>query len=212
MPTISGLCLWKGGTRSSWTAASTVTRMTKRGATCEAPRAHSVISLADRVIMPRDIDIRKLRMGPIGQDGFQFVIAGVVVRPDLFRHERVFYYRPGVSLRIEDRLYNETDSRWLSNLHLAPGLVPELEEGGFTVRVGDRVVRATFDGPECELIATVGATEPYQGLGKHWVPGADTGVRGDCLMSCQSRRKQVANRFRTPRYCRRLFDTIWHQR
>ena len=126
-------------------------------------RAHNVISLSDRVIMPRDIDIRKLRMGPIGQDGSQFVIAGVVVRPDLFRHERVFYYRPGVSLRIEDRLYNETDSRWSSNLHLAPGLVPELTKEGFTVRVGDRVVRATFDGPDCELIATVGATEPYQG-------------------------------------------------
>ena len=25
------------------------------------------------------------------------------------------------------------------------------------------MVRATFDGPDCELIATVGATEPYQG-------------------------------------------------
>lgn len=126
-------------------------------------RAHNAISLADRVITPRDIDIRRLRIGPIGQDGSHFVLAGVVVRPDLFRHERVFYYRPGVSLSIEDRLYNETDSRWLSHLHLAPGLVPALGEGGFTVRAGDRLVRATFDGPGCDLIATAGATEPHQG-------------------------------------------------
>ena len=91
------------------------------------------------------------------------MIAGAVVRPNLFRHERVFHYRPGVSLRIDDRVYNETGSRWVSNLHLAPGLVPELEEGGFAVQVGDRAVHATFDGPACELIATMGATEPYQG-------------------------------------------------
>ena len=37
MPTISGLCFWKGGTRYSWIAVSTVTRMTKQGTTCEAP-------------------------------------------------------------------------------------------------------------------------------------------------------------------------------
>ena len=126
-------------------------------------RAHNTISLADRVIMPRDIDAPRLRMGPIGQNGTHFVIAGVVVRPNLFRHERVFYHRPGVSLTIEDRLQNETGSRWLSNLHLAPGLVPELMEEGFTVPLGDRAVHAKFDGPGCKLSATVGETDPYQG-------------------------------------------------
>lgn len=126
-------------------------------------RAHNTISLADRAIMPRDIDIRQVRMGPIGQNGTHFVIAGAVVRPDLFRHERVFRYRPGVSLRIDDRVYNETGSRWVSNLHLAPGLVPEVEGKGFAVQVGDRAVHAAFDGPACELIATMGATEPHQG-------------------------------------------------
>ena len=126
-------------------------------------RAHNTISLVDQTIMPRDIDIDKLRMGPIGQDGLKFVIAGVVVRPGLFRHERAFYYRPGVSLTIEDRLHNETDSRWLSNLHLAPGLLPEVEQGGFTVQVGNRTVKAYFDGPNCELSTTVGETEPHQG-------------------------------------------------
>ena len=126
-------------------------------------RAHNAIGLAGRVIMPRDIDVRKLRLGPIGQDGSRFVIAGAVVRPDLFRHERVFYYRPGVSLSIEDRVHNETGTRWLSHLHLAPGLAPELAEDGFTVRVGERTVQAKFDGSGCDLTATVGATEPHQG-------------------------------------------------
>ena len=73
------------------------------------------------------------------------------------------YNTPGISLRIEDRLYNRTRSHWLSNLHFAAGFVPDVDGPGFTARVGERIVRAEFKRVGRELILTVGDTEPYQG-------------------------------------------------
>ena len=84
-------------------------------------------------------------------------------RGRLFRHERTFYYAPGVSLTIKDHLINHTSSHWLSNLHLAADLVPQVEDSSFSVRVGDRLVHAEFRGEGCELQVTKGETDPYQG-------------------------------------------------
>ena len=91
------------------------------------------------------------------------MIRGLVDRPGLFLHERVFYYVPGATLRIEDRLNNLTDSSWQSNLHLAPDLIPEISETGFVVRAGDLTVHAEFSGDGCSISTARGETDPYQG-------------------------------------------------
>ena len=126
-------------------------------------RAHNVPSLAGHTIRPKDLDIESAHIGPIRLNGSEFMIHGAVDRPRLFRHERTFHYAPGISLRIKDRLYNRTNKPWLSNLHLAAGLVPEVDGSGFTVQVGNRTVRAEFKGLGCELILTKGEIEPLQG-------------------------------------------------
>ena len=126
-------------------------------------RAHNIPSLAGHTIGPKDLDVESVHVGPIRLNGSEFMIHGAVDRPRLFRHERTFYYAPGISLRIKDRLYNQTNKPWLSNLHLAVGLVPEIDGSGFTVQVGNRIVHAEFKGLGCELILTKGDTEPYQG-------------------------------------------------
>ena len=126
-------------------------------------RAHNVPSLLDRRIDPHSIDSANTRLDPVLVDRGRFVVRGSVDRPDLFVHERVFSYVPGVLLRIEDKLNNLTDSRWQSNLHLAPDLIPEISETGFMVSAGDLAVRAEFNGEGCEISAVRGETDPYQG-------------------------------------------------
>ena len=131
-------------------------------------RAHNVPSLADREITPQHVDVDAGRFGPIRIDGSEFVVDGLVerrrkYRGRFFRHERTFHYAPGVSLTIKDRLINRTNSPWLSNLHLAPDLVPIVERSSFSVQVGDRLVRAEFRGEGCTLGVAKGETDPYQG-------------------------------------------------
>ena len=131
-------------------------------------RAHNVPSLADREITPQHVDVEAGRFGPIRIDGSEFVVDGLVerrrkYRGRFFRHERTFHYAPGVSLTIKDRLINRTNSPWLSNLHLAPDLVPIVEGSSFSVQVGDRLVRAEFRGEGCTLGVAKGKTDPYQG-------------------------------------------------
>ena len=58
---------------------------------------------------------------------------------------------------------NRTESRWQSNLHLAPDLIPEISETGFVVSAGDLTVRAEFSGDGCDISETRGETDPYQG-------------------------------------------------
>ena len=126
-------------------------------------RAHNVPSLVDRRIDPAHIDPANTHLDPVLVDGGQFVIRGTVDRPGLFLHERVFSYVPGALLRVEDRLNNQTSSRWQSNLHLAPDLIPEISERGFAVSAGDLTVRAEFSGDGCDISAVRGETDPYQG-------------------------------------------------
>ena len=125
--------------------------------------AHNVPSLVDRGISPRDIDPANSGLVPVTVDGDRFVIGGIADRPDLFLHERSYYYVPGALLRIEDRLHNLTDSSWHSNLHLAPDLIPEISETGFVVQAGDLTVRAEFSGDGCNISTARGETEPHQG-------------------------------------------------
>ena len=126
-------------------------------------RAHNVPSLVDRRIYPADIDPANTHLDPVLVDQGQFTIRGVVDRPGFFVHERTLSYVPGALLRIEDRLNNLTDSRWQSNLHLAPDLTPEISETGFVVSAGDLTVRAEFSGDGCDISETRGETDPYQG-------------------------------------------------
>ena len=126
-------------------------------------RAHNVPSLVDQRIAPFNIDPVNTRLDPVIVDRDRFVIRGVADRPGLFLHERVFSYVPGTMLRIEDRLHNLTDSRWQSNLHLAPDLIPEIGETGFVVRAGDLTIRAEFSGDGCKISTARGEIEPHQG-------------------------------------------------
>ena len=126
-------------------------------------RAHNVPSLVGRRIDPYDIDPENTQLDPVLVEQGQFVIGGAAERPGLFSHERVFSYVPGALLRIEDKLTNLTDSRWQSNLHLAPDLIPEISETGFMVSAGDLAVRAEFSGEGCGISTVRGETNPYQG-------------------------------------------------
>ena len=126
-------------------------------------RAHNVPSLVDRRIDPHNIDPADSHLEPVLVEQGQFTIRGVVDRPGFFVHERTLSYVPGALLRIEDRLTNLTDSRWQSNLHLAPDLIPEVGETGFVVSAGELSVRAEFSGDGCDISETRGETDPYQG-------------------------------------------------
>ena len=126
-------------------------------------RAHNVLSLEDRSIGPYRIDPANSQLEPIQMEQGQFIIRGVVDRPDLFLHQRTISYVPGTLLRIEDTLHNRTDSRWQSNLHLAPDLIPAISEKGFVVNSDDLTVRGEFSGDGCELSTVRGETDPYQG-------------------------------------------------
>lgn len=126
-------------------------------------RAHNVPSLADLQIQWNDVDPGKTHLEPIRVKRRQFVVKGVVDRPGYFLHEREFVYTPGTSLQIKDRLHNRTNSLWLSNLHLARDLVPEISGSGFHVNTDQLILQAEFHGDGCELMIVRGETEPYQG-------------------------------------------------
>ena len=126
-------------------------------------RAHNVPSLENRHIGPRDIAPSDSRLEALVVGRSEFTISGHVYRLGLFTHERVLSYVPGALLRIEDRLTNLTDSRWQSNLHLAPDLIPEIGKTGFVVSAGDLTVRAEFSGDGCDISAVRGVTNPHQG-------------------------------------------------
>ena len=127
-------------------------------------RGHNVLSFESRRTDPYVIEPANSSLGPIVVEQDRFTIKGVVDRPGLFIHERTLSYVPGVLLQIEDKLNNLTDLRWQSNLHLAPDLIPEINDGGFVVRVGDDLtVHAEFSGEGCEMSAVRGETDPYQG-------------------------------------------------
>lgn len=126
-------------------------------------RAHSVPSLPERRLGPRDVELASTRLGPIRTDGDAYSVSGSVVRPDAFRHDRRFIYVPGARLEIEDRLQNQTDLAWDSNLHLASDLAPSLTPTGFSAPVGDHVLTGEFEGAGCELRIAHGETDPLQG-------------------------------------------------
>ena len=129
----------------------------------ESARAHNVPSLVGRAIAPTSIDPANTRLDPVTVEEGRFVVTGVASRPGIFLYERTLSYYPGARLVVEDRLSNLTDSRWQSNLHLAPDLIPEVGETGFVVRAGAITVRAEFSGDGCDISAVRGGTDPYQG-------------------------------------------------
>ena len=126
-------------------------------------RAHNVISLVGRHTDPYVVNPTNSHLDPIVVEQERFIVRGVVDRPRLFVHERTLSYLPGNLLQIEDKLNNLTDFHWQSNLHLAPDLIPEISETGFTVNAEDLNVRGKFSGEGCEISAVRGKTDPYQG-------------------------------------------------
>ena len=126
-------------------------------------RAHNIPSLLGRPIDPRKVESAETHLQPIRMTSDGFIVEGFVDRPELFRHEREFFYAPGSSLTIRDSLYNETSSWWQSNLHLAPDLDPVITTSGFVVQVGEFSVHADFQGNGCDIDMVRGETDPYQG-------------------------------------------------
>lgn len=126
-------------------------------------RAHNLPSLVGRPIGPKDIEPADSHLRPIVVEQDRFTINGVVERPGLFTHECTLSYVPGALLRIEDQLNNRTEYQWQSNIHLAPGLIPEISETGFVVTAGELTMQAEFSGEGCSISAVRGQTDPYQG-------------------------------------------------
>ena len=126
-------------------------------------RAHNVLSLVGRRTDPYVIDPENSHLDLLAVEQGRFTIGGIVDRPGLFTHERTLSYIPGVLLHVEDKLKNRTDFPWQSNLHLAPDLIPEINETGFVVTAGELTVRGEFSGEGCEITAVRGETDPYQG-------------------------------------------------
>lgn len=123
--------------------------------------AHNTVTV-DRVPISPTTMLAALRLDPVRQEGETHLLGGVVERTGLFRHERTIRYRPGAELVVEDRLTADRELPFVSSLHLAPDLVPELDGARFRAHVpGGGALRATVSGAALEAVR--GGTDPILG-------------------------------------------------
>jgi len=126
--------------------------------------AHNTISLADEPMKPTQIAYTGTQLAPIETSDDGFVISGSIERPRHFRQHRHFLYDPGRSLTIEDRLSSDRERSFVSSLHLAPDLVPAVDDRGFSVTIRPGVhMRADVHAPDCRIEHVRGQTEPLLG-------------------------------------------------
>jgi hypothetical protein len=127
----------------------------------ESADAHNTISLNDRPIGKKDILLDGSLLHPTVVEEGRFIIRGALTRPKAFRQERRIEYAPLCSLQIEDTLSSSEEREYVSSLHLAPDLVPEAEDGGFSVMVGARRITARLiDAADYKIEIVRGAKEP----------------------------------------------------
>lgn len=125
--------------------------------------AHNTISLAEKHLRTKNVALSGSLLDPIQVTGEGFRISGAVERPALFQQRREIVYSPGRELRITDFLSAPRERQYVSSLHLAPDLVPEVDERGFTVDVGEHDVRAELQSDNCTIETARGKNNPLLG-------------------------------------------------
>jgi hypothetical protein len=126
--------------------------------------AHNTISLHENAINPRQIEIKGSSLGPVEIRNEEFLISGEIERPDLFRQKRAILYDPGRALTIKDRVTAEREWTFVSSLHLAPDLLPQIDGLGFSVKLDrGRTLRAELLEQDCKIESARGQKEPLLG-------------------------------------------------
>jgi len=93
-------------------------------------QAHNTISLENLPLSRMSAGTYGSALRELRNTGSSFVISGALTRPASFRQARSITYDPGRSLQIVDRLTSDSQQRYVSSLHLAPDLNPELSDTG----------------------------------------------------------------------------------
>ncbi|MXQ11163.1 alginate lyase family protein [Microvirga makkahensis] len=135
----------------------------------ESAAAHNTISLLGREIAPADVTMTGSSLRALAREGDAFVVTGQIERPgasktDTFTQAREIRYVPGRSLMIRDELSASSEQIFVSSLHLARDLRPDLVEGGFDVTLPTgRKVRARLSEPDCTIETMRGRQNPPLG-------------------------------------------------
>ncbi|MDE3814293.1 heparinase II/III-family protein [Sinorhizobium meliloti] len=108
--------------------------------------AHNTIGLADKSVLPTDIEFSGSLLRPIAVSRRGFRIEGSLRRPGLFDQHRTIEYSPGKAMTVTDRVSSDHPREFVSSLHLAPNLLPFLRPDGFDVKVGRLQIRARVKG------------------------------------------------------------------
>ncbi|MBB3229776.1 heparinase II/III family protein [Halomonas stenophila] len=126
--------------------------------------AHNTISLSNHTISRDDISMDGSLLNSITNDESSFIISGQLERPGLFTQQREIEYTPGENLVIKDTVSSQSEQSFVSSLHLAPSLTPELNEKGFEVRLTNgELVSARLQDNDCEIDSIRGQEEPVLG-------------------------------------------------
>lgn len=126
--------------------------------------AHNTISIEGIDTGPNDIELNGSHLDPIQVTDDGFVLAGSINRPWDFSQDRTITYWPGKHLKIRDEMTSFPWRRsFVSSLHLAPDLEPELTENGFTINVGENRVNAVLLEDDCRIDTARGQEEPLLG-------------------------------------------------
>lgn len=123
--------------------------------------AHNTVTVDQTPISPR-AKIGELALEPVRVEGGWYILRGVVDRTGLFRQERVIRYQPGAVLVVDDHLTAARPRTFVSSLHLAPDLVPELRGSALSATMDEDVtMHAAVAGGR--LSAVRGGLDPIAG-------------------------------------------------
>lgn len=125
--------------------------------------AHNTIGLEGEPIAPRFYEEPGSYLNPIQTTSKHFEIYGQVDVEDRFFLSRTFEYKPGQSLRIQDRLTSDEARNYVSQLLLAPDLSPEATSNGFRVALGSQTMTAELEADGCDIEIVRGQNKPYLG-------------------------------------------------
>lgn len=131
--------------------------------------AHNTISIKDRTIRPSDIVASGSALRPTLIDGDQFVIEGAIERPGLFTQKRTFFYSPSRYIVVRDILSAAVEQNFVSSLHIAPDLTPDVNSDGFSISIDGRRIggltttSATIDSARGQTSPLLGWCSPSYG-------------------------------------------------
>lgn len=131
--------------------------------------AHNTISLKERPVRRRDLRHYGSALSPVASGEGGFRLAGAIQRPGLFTQRREIVYDPGRLLVISDELSSHRSWTYMSHLHLAPDLRPELDGRTFHADLGEGGgLGAMLVSPRGSIRAARGESDPMLG----WVTRA----------------------------------------